>query len=71
MDITLNCAVTAQRLDEEGEPVGKLVEIPAGVYSLRSGLYRNDSDPEGEARMWVEDSAGRLYEARGMATMPS
>lgn len=71
MDISIPQPVQAQRLDDEGDPIGEVVTLPAGSYRLMSRLYVMPDDPEGTARMWIEDKRGDVYEARGMATNPS
>lgn len=67
MEIQTHEPITAQPLDEEGDPRGDLVTLPPGIYRLLSGmLAAQEGDPEGSARCWVEDRAGDVYEARGL-----
>lgn len=68
MDIQIHAPIKAQRLDDEGDPIGKPVELPAGTYSLRSGLTRQE---DGTASAWIETRDGDLYEAFGLASWPS
>jgi hypothetical protein len=55
MLIEIMAATEAQPLDDEGDPVGALVTLPASRYRLRSGFTETDSD--------------KLYEARGLRGM--
>lgn len=66
MEIELKQTVVAQRLDDEGDPIGKLTTIQPGKYRLRSGLTQVDG--EDGARAWLSplQDPDKLYEARGL-----
>lgn len=51
MEITLKQPLTAQPLDDEGDPIGEEVTLPAGgVYRLMGAT-------------WIKDKDDNLYEA--------
>lgn len=60
MDIELIESFDAQMLDDEGDPVGKELKLPPGMYRLRSGLTQQE---DGLFSAWVEARSGRLYQA--------
>jgi hypothetical protein len=70
MDIEIYLAVEAQPLDDEGDPVGALVTLPAGRYRLRSGLT---AQGDGTATAWVSpaEDDDKLYEARDSTPITS
>jgi hypothetical protein len=59
MDIEFSAPFQAQPLDDEGDPVGKVIKLPAGTYRL-SGPVHDDGTA------WVRDQTGRLYEAHNV-----
>lgn len=69
MDISIAEPFKAQRLDEEGDPIGDVVTLPGGSYRLMSRFYVMPDDPKGTARAWLETPAGDVVEARGLASM--
>lgn len=65
MEIELKQPTLAQKFDDDGDPVGRLITLQPGKYRLRSGL--REVEGEDGMRAWV--SSGRtdvLYEARGL-----
>lgn len=68
MNITIHDPIKAVRLDDEGDPVGDVIELPGGSYRLVSRLYVMPDDPAGTGRAWIEDADGAVYEARGLST---
>jgi hypothetical protein len=68
MLIEIMTATEAQPLDDEGDPVGAVVMLPAGCYRLRSGFTETD---DGNLSAWVvsERDPDKLDEARGLRGM--
>ena len=59
MDIQIHSPFKAQPLDEDGDPIGRVLTLEAGAYELRS-ITRED---DGGTLAWVARD-GRLYETR-------
>lgn len=65
MEFQIHDPFNAFRLDEEGDPIGELVEFPPGAYRARGGF--SDDEEYGGVRIWLEPAGtDELIEARGV-----
>jgi hypothetical protein len=65
MLIEIHQPFKAFRLDEEGDPVGGLVEMPPGKYRPLGGF--TDDEEYGGVSVWLEPEGKTVtYEARGI-----
>jgi hypothetical protein len=60
MEIEVHGEIKAQPLDEEGDPVGEIVDLPPGKYELRGPVHEN-------GKAWiVKAGTDELYEAQNL-----